>query len=67
MDCVQTMQQASVNKSKLNIIYTILVILYPLFSMYRFLGTMLSIADACAIFVIILMMLRFFNTFAINK
>lgn len=67
MDCVQTMQQASVNKSKLNIIYTILVILYPLLSMYSFFGTMLSIADACAIFVTILMVMRFFDTFTINR
>lgn len=67
MDCVQTTQQASVNKSKLNILYTILVVLYPLLSMYRFFGTMLSIADACAIFVIFLMVVRFFDTFTINR
>lgn len=67
MDCVQTMRQASVNKSKLNIAYTILVVLYPLLSMYHFFGTKLSIADACAILIILLMLLRYFGSFILNK
>lgn len=67
MDSVKTIQKDNIAKSKLNIMYTILVVLYPLFSMYRFFGTMLSIADVCAIVIIVLMMIKSFDNFTFKK
>ena len=67
MECVRTLQRTSADKLKINILYTILVILYPLLSMYRFFGTRLSIADACAIFVIFLMLLKDCETFTFSR
>lgn len=69
MEYVQIKQRKyhiSSNKSKLNYAYTFLVVFYPLLSMYRFGGTYLSIADACALLLVTLIVLRDIRSFRVN-
>lgn len=47
-------------------LYTVLVVLFPLLSMYRFFGTMLSIGDVCALAVILLLLVRKTGNFSVN-
>lgn len=54
-------------KSKINDIYTILVVLYPLLSMYRFGNTIYSISEFCAGVVLVLIILQGTKNFKLNK